>query len=807
VADNALPLTGVRVLDLTNGKGELGSRLFADLGADVIRVESAATDRSRAQGPLVDGVSLYHEVFNANKRSVALDLAAPEDRAVFFDRLLPNADICFTSLSPAEQAALGIEPATLLGHNPALVALSLTDFGLTGPYRDWTGTEWTHLAMGGILSRSGDPGREPLLPPLDMALQTASFSAAWAALLAYWNRLETGVGDAVDISVFECVVQGFDPGWGMGGSATGGVPAADGPRGRIDDGHKYPFFACADGAVRLTILSPRQWQGMFAWMGSPEQFADERFNSLAVRFQEAHVLYPAIGELLRTKTRDQVVREARQYGVAALAVLSPQEVADNEHFAARRVFTRTAVASGREVDVVDGFVEVDGVRLGHRVPAPAIGRDTAEVLAGPEQRGPAPEPSSAVGRRPFEGLRVLDLGIIVAGAEAGRLFADLGAEVLKVENLQAPDGSRQSILGHVVSPVFAWGNRNKLGLGLDLRNPGGRDLFLKLAEQADIVLSNFKPGTLDKLGISYEHLKEVNPRIVVLESSAYGHTGPWAGNPGYGPLVRCAVGVSGLWRYPEDEHRFQDDTTIFPDHVAARAGVFAILAKLVELRRTGVGGTVRLAQTDVVLAQHAHVFAAESLAPGTTVPVGNAGPGDAPRGVYPAAGDDEWLVVDVQGDEQWQRLAAVCGIDAARFPDAASRVSHRKEIDKEVGAWTSGRTPEKAMVLLQEAGVPAAKMMRITEFPDNPHLVARRTFRMATHPLIDRVMPSENLPGGLFTNVPDPELKPAPLIGQHTREIATRLLGLDEGAVAELFAAGVLQEDPRIPQLLDVGGE
>ncbi|MGI5133498.1 CaiB/BaiF CoA transferase family protein [Streptomyces sp. CA-106110] len=374
-------------------------------------------------------------------------------------------------------------------------------------------------------------------------------------------------------------------------------------------------------------------------------------------------------------------------------------------------------------------------------------------------------------------------------------------------SLHAPDGARQSIQGDVVSPVFAWGNRNKLGLGLNLRDARGHDLFLKLAKDADIVLSNFKPGTLDKLRISYEHLKEVNPGIVVLESSAYGHSGPWAGNPGYGPLVRSAVGVTGLWRYPGDEHRFQDDTTIFPDHVAGRAAVFAALAKLVERRESGVGGGVRLAQTEVVLGQHAHVFAAEFLAPGTTVPVGNVGPGDAPRGVYPSGGDDEWLVVDVQGDERWRRLAAACGIDAARFPDAASRVMHREEIDKELGAWTRGRSPEEAMARLQEAGVPAAKMMRITEFPDNPHLVARRAFRMASHPLIDRIMPSENLPGGLFAHVPDPELRPAPLFGQHTREIAARLLELDDATIDELFAAGVFQQDPRIAELLGADGE
>lgn len=806
MANNALPLAGVRVLDLTNGKGELGTRLFADLGADVIRVETAGTDRSRSTGLVIDGVSLYHQVFNANKRSVELDLSVAEDRAEFLGRLVPSADICFTSLAPARQAEFGIEPAILLKHNPALVAVSFTDYGLTGPYRDWAGTEWTHLALGGILSRSGDPDREPLMPPLDMALQTASIQAVWSGLLAYWNRLETGVGDTVDVSVFESVVQGFDPGWGMAGSATGGVPASEGPRGRIDDGHKYPFFACADGAVRLTLLSPRQWRGMFAWLGSPERFADERWNSLAVRFKESHVLYPVIGEMLRSKTREQIVREAQDYGVAAASVLTPQEVARNEHFAARSVFTRQPLVGDRSVTVVDGLVEIDGSRAGYRVPAPEIGQDTDEVLAALEARAPSPAPAVTGRRAPFEGLRVLDLGVIVAGGEAGRLFADLGAEVLKVENLMSPDGSRQSAVGSVMSPVFAWGNRNKLGFGLDLKDPRGHDLFLRLVACSDVVLTNFKPGTLDKLGIAYEQLKEVNPGIVVVESSAYGHTGPWAASPGYGPLVRSATGVTGLWRYPEDEARFQDDTTIYPDHVAARVAVIAAVAKLVARRRTGTGGTVHLAQTEVVLGQHAHVYAAESLAPGSTVVHGNTGPGDAPRGVYRAAGDDEWLVVDVQGDEQWRRLAEVMGLDASRFPDAASRVAHREEIDTQVSGWAGALPPEEGMERLQRAGVPAAKMMRITEFPDNPHLVARRTFRPAVHPLIDRPMPSENLPG-LFTRVPDPELRPAPLLGQHTREVAARLLGLDDAALDDLFAAGVLQQDPRIAELLTPAGE
>jgi crotonobetainyl-CoA:carnitine CoA-transferase CaiB-like acyl-CoA transferase len=151
---------------------------------------------------------------------------------------------------------------------------------------------------------------------------------------------------------------------------------------------------------------------------------------------------------------------------------------------------------------------------------------------------------------------VLDLGVIVVGAETGRLFADLGADVIKVENRAFPDGSRQSMDGSVLTGGFAYGHRGKRGLGLDLRSAEGRALFLDLVRHSDVVLSNFKPGTMESLGLGYADLAAVNPGIVVAESSAFGPTGPWSRKMGYGPLVRAAVGLSGLWRYADDPEGF-----------------------------------------------------------------------------------------------------------------------------------------------------------------------------------------------------------------------------------------------------------
>ncbi len=183
------------------------------------------------------------------------------------------------------------------------------------------------------------------------------------------------------------------------------------------------------------------------------------------------------------------------------------------------------------------------------------------------------------------GLRVLDLGVIVVGADTGRMFADEGADVIKIESRAFPDGSRQAMGDGPMAPSFAWGHRNKRSLGLDLRSDEGKKLFLALAEHSDLVLSNFRPGTMESLGLGYAELSRVNPGIVMVDSSALGSTGPESRSMGYGPLVRASTGLTTLWRYPDQPDGFCDSVTIYPDHTSARIGAVGALAML--MRRGG----------------------------------------------------------------------------------------------------------------------------------------------------------------------------------------------------------------------------
>ncbi|GGN23092.1 hypothetical protein GCM10011578_055170 [Streptomyces fuscichromogenes] len=771
------------MIDTTDGRGEGAGRFLASLGADVILVEPSGGADARRRAPLHEGSSLYFTVRNAGKRGVTLDQDTEDGRRDLL-ALLDTADIWIESERPG---APELAYEAVAARNPRLVLVTVTDFGLTGPYAGYAATDTVHAAFSGVLSRSGLPGRPPLPPPGSIVAETANVQAAMVALFAHYNSLENGYGDHIDFSVHEATTQVIDPGFGMGGSATGGRRAAELPPGRPSAGHLYPIFPCADGLVRICVLNPRQWHGMRAWLGEPEEFADPRYDNIALRFKEADRIHGLIGALFADRTRDDLVRQGQEHGVPIAAILTPGEAVHAEHYLERGALTDTELAPGLTARLPSGYLEIDGVRMAPRRRAPLLGEHNDEVFA--ETRTAREAAPAASGRtRPLAGLRVLDLGVIVAGAELGRMLADQGADVVKVENRAFPDGGRQSLTGEVITASTAWGHRNKRSLGLNLRDPEGVALFKKLAADADVVLSNFKPGTLDSLGLSPDVLLALNPRLVIADSSAFGPSGPWSRRLGYGPLVRASTGLSDLWRYPGDPDGHSDSITIYPDHVVGRIGAATVVAQLIQRLRTGVGGTVSIAQAEIILDTLAEQLAGEWVAPGSVRAVSD--------GVYPCAGDDQWAVIGVRDDADWQRLCAVVGReDLAVEPElshAEGRRAHRALIDEALSSWTSARTPQKVTELLQAAGVPSAPMLRVVDLLTDPHLTARGFFTELRQPTLDEPLPTEARPAHSL-HLADPPLRPAPLAAEHTRELSRELLGLSDEETEKLIDSGVLE--------------
>lgn len=742
------PLAGVRVVDLAHGPMAAIARHYAELGADVIRIEPAEGRRDRHSGRTVAGVSLDFVAANLGKR------AATPDR---LEALAREADILI-----AERGSVDVDQ--LRAGNPALVVLVVSDFGDTQGFADWIGTGPVFHALSGELSRSGTPGREPLLPPGDLALSCAAVQAAFVALVAYWQALRTGQGDHLDFSVLDGASQALDPGYGIAGSASAGVPASKLPRGRAEARFMYPIVPCADGFVRLCVLAPRQWQGMFEWMGRPDEFADPSFNQLQTRFA-SKTLLPAIARLFATRTRRQLEEEGQRFGVPAAAVLDLDEALTTEQVNERRAFVPVEMAAGLTAPFPDGVLEVDGARMGIVGPPPGLPDATAEWQLRSEPMRPA-----ASGERPLDGLRVLDFGVIVVGAETGRLLADQGADVVKVESSTFPDGSRQSRVNGLIPPTFAAGHRNKTSLGLNLRDPEGKALLLDLIRESDVVLSNFKGGTLNSLGLDFASLKAINPRVIVTDSSAFGPSGPWSRRMGYGPLVRASAGLTMQWRYPGEPDSFSDAITVYPDHVAGRIGAIGVIALLIRRLRTGTGGQVSVSQTEVMLSHMAPRIAADALAR-----AGHAVTSElAQSAVYACAGDDEWCAVTIRD-----------GADEM----AAMRVTEGRPL----ADWLATQDAHEAMQALQEARVPAGAMLRVSELPRFPYFVQRGFFREEHHPHLADPLTAEAAPIRA-ERLPVPRDEPAPLLGEHTRAILIERLRLSSDEIDALAASGAVEE-------------
>jgi crotonobetainyl-CoA:carnitine CoA-transferase CaiB-like acyl-CoA transferase len=784
-------LVGVRVIDLTAGPLAGVARMLADLGADVVRVEPRGGGADRNAHPVIEGVSLAFAAANLGKAAVALDLLDRGDRKAI-EAMVAAADIVIEDTAPGSAASAALDAEGLTARYPELVVVSISNFGQSTSYAAWQATTPVLLSLSGLIARSGIEGRPPLLPPGDLAMECAIPQAAVVTLLAFYNRLLTGRGDHLDFSLLDAASQVLDPGFGMTGSASGGATPSALPRGRPALGRAYPIIPCGDGFVRLCVLSPRQWQGLFEWMGRPEAFADPAFNGLAARFQSP-TLIPAITRFFAGKPRAQLEAEGQRFGVPAAAVLSLDEAVESEHARARQAFSDVVLAPGLSAPFPNGVMEIDGRRAAAPRTVPTPSDDRPERTRSPWRPAAAGAPA-----RPLEGLRILDLGVIVVGGEQGRLLADQGAEVIKIESLAYPDGARQ-LAGGLISPNFAAGNRNKQSFGLNLRDPRGKALFLELAGRSDVILSNFKPGTLQSLGLDAEVLHATNPRLIMVDSSAFGSHGPWSRRLGYGPLVRAGSGLTALWRYADDPHAFSDSVTIYPDHVAARVGVLGVLALLIRRRRTGRGGALSVSQSEVMMSHMATRIAGRALArAGRAVDDPEY---DAPWGMFACAGDDDWCAITVRNDRDWLALCkaidrADLAADAA-LADRRGRDAARTRIDAAVVAWTGNRTPAEAMSALQAAGVPAGAMHRVTELPHETYYRERGFFRSATHPHLA----GDFLVEARMTHaktLPDPPLAPAPLMGQQTRALAHSILGLTAAEIDQLVDDKVL-EAPEYP--------
>ena len=771
------PLDGVRVVELTDGvAGAYAGRLMAVLGADVVKVEPPGGDVVRRWGPFpgddpgeeVSEESALHLHLNANKRSVVADLTTPEG-AAFAHRLVATADIVFESFAPATAAAHGLDAVRLRAENPALVVTSITPFGQDGPYSEagYRGAEIVYYAMGGPMHATGVAEREPLKLAGNVISYQCGAMAATATMAALLVAEQRGHGSHVDVSNFETQAGSIDrrmvflqqyiyngrvmernPGGAKGLLPTGIYPAADG---------------------WLQIATPPPYANrLLATMGNPELAELLSDPAWVTNPDVPDEIEGALYAWLAERTTEEAMSEAQPNHWPVTAVRTPADVVADEHFVDRGFFAELDhPVAGRVVQPSAPMRFVGAEPL--RRPAPVLGEHDSEIRAElnaatavADTAAPlVPTPSRGGGspgtnRLPLEGVRVLDLTMVWAGPYTTMLLGDLGADVIRVEDARLYNGTRGALprppkeqldnLGWLCAypddepgehpwnrnAFFNIHARNKRSATVNLLEPDGKEAFLRLVEQADVVVENNAVGVMDKLGIGWEKLYARNERLIVLRMPALGLDGPRSSYVGFGANFEALCGLTSLRGYADGDPSLTG-SVFYMDAASGAAGAFAVLVALRRRDQTGVGEQVELAQGENMLNLIGEYLIDAARTGRTLPPPGNRHITDAPQGAYPCSGDDRWVALSVDGDAAWAGLQRAMGSPdwAAddRFATRAGRRQHHDEIDERLAAWTITLDRWDVTGRCQENGVAAGPILDDADAASDPHLRARGFFR------------------------------------------------------------------------------
>ncbi|MCP5153120.1 MAG: CoA transferase [Ectothiorhodospiraceae bacterium] len=396
---------------------------------------------------------------------------------------------------------------------------------------------------------------------------------------------------------------------------------------------------------------------------------------------------------------------------------------------------------------------------------------------------------------PLAGIRVVDYTHFLAGPYLSRCLAALGADVIKVE--RPPDGDAGRRHPYFVggqSGYFLQQNMGKRGLAVDVKDPRGKALLQRLVDSADVFVENYRPGALDKLGFGYEALSARNPRLVYCSVSAYGHTGPDSHRAGFGLIAEAKSGIMAMVGSPGETPPLL--RIALGDMYTGIHGVASVCAALLARVGSGRGQHIDLALYDCLVSMHEYAVQCYTLSGGTEIPrqTGHDLPDSTLYGVFSAR--DGHLVIAAQVDAAWKRLAALVGDAAfaadARFHHAAGRNAHREEILPVVRDWVGARTVTECLQALEAIDVPCAKVQRIDEVLADPQILARGMVVEQQHPVLGPVR-LPNLPFH-FSECDTTQTMPAPLLGQHNRDVAASL-GYDAAQIEAMIADGVLHAE------------
>ena len=400
----------------------------------------------------------------------------------------------------------------------------------------------------------------------------------------------------------------------------------------------------------------------------------------------------------------------------------------------------------------------------------------------------------------LKGIKVVEFAAFAAGPVVGKYLADHGATVVHIESKVRPDGFRahyppykDNIHGLNRSGLFALCNNDKLDITLNLKKaPKATDLAKRIVAWSDVVIENFSPGTMKRLGLDYEALRKIKPDLIMLSSSNLGQSGPHAHHAGFGSQLSSLAGFTHLTGYPDGPPQILYGPYI--DYIAVAYGAVAILAALDYRERTGKGTHIDTAQYETGLQFMAPILLDYKINGKVASRNGNRDPAAAPHGVYPCKGDDNWCVISVSSESDWESLCRAMGNPAwtkeSRFATLQSRKEHEDELDQKIGAWTTGFTAREITEKLQASGIRAGIVNTMRDIYSDPQLKHRKQWVELEHPEIGKM--HYQRPPFFLTRTPSGPERRDPLLGEHNGYFYQELLGLSEKEYQELVVEGVI---------------
>ena len=750
---------GVRIADFTQGvAGPMACMLLGDFEAEVVKIEPPGGDRLKDHPG--------YPAWNRNKTLVTLDLSIPADLARARD-LARAADIAVFDHPPGDLEALGLDAASLREGAPHLIHVWMPPYGTQGRWSRLPPRHSLLAAVSGIAFRQGAYGDSPVHLILPLGWYGQAVMAAGAMGAALYERGASGQGQAVTVSGLHGV------------SEVGGVvmvldqPRL--PRGAPQGASpSYRLYQCGDGEwfFMATLFMP---------------FFRKAIDALGLGAHwETLVLNPGLAlEVLEEVFRSQPRRH--WLGLLGDAGVPCAPVGDRKAWFAGEAVRHAGLRLEFD-DPVRGRVAMPGppARLSA---TPASIRALPAAGALPAWTPPALAAQGEGARRPLEGVKVLDMGSVIAGALAGAVLANLGAEVIKIES---PEGDPFRSDG---GPFLAC-NRGKRGLGLDLKQPGAKDMFFDLVRQSDVVLDNYRFGVRKRLGVDYEALRQVNPRIISCSVNAYGDAGPRAPLPGFDPLLQAEGGMMAAQGGAAEPVLH---TIAVNDVATAGVVAFGIISALNARRRTGEGQEVITS------------LLAQSLTFQLGEVVDYPGRPAAPSGGVDCLGlsaahryyecRDGWIAVAAETVEEAGALLGALGLDAD--PRDALSAEPEGSLAGRLAEALAEQSRDDALARLGQAGVPCAPCVRGYEAYEDGWLAENRVFEAWRHGRLGEAVGVRSYAD--FSRTPGGFRFPVPDAGEHTRQVLAEF-GLDAARIEALLAAGAVFEPAAARSHLRDGG-